>query len=142
MKKKADLLRKGIGLMLLFFTILLSCAGCGLFVVAGAGAALGVGAAEYIHGELKQAYAAPMEKTWDACLAAAGELKMKATEKSIDNLDQNRIIKGNTDEGKDFQIGLEALSKDVTMVKVRIGVFGDESYSRKIQDSIAQNLKK
>ncbi|MBI5969160.1 MAG: DUF3568 family protein, partial [Deltaproteobacteria bacterium] len=101
-----------------------------------------VGTAEYIRGEMKQAYAAPMEKTWDASLAAASELKMKPVEKSIDNLDQNRVIKGKTDEGRDFQIALEALSKDVTMVKVRIAVFGDEAYSKRIQEVIAQNLKK
>jgi hypothetical protein len=75
-------------------------------------------------------------------LTAAGELKMKTTEKSIDNLDQNRVIKGKTEEGKDFQIALEALSKDVTVVKVRIGVFGDEAYSKKIQEAVAKNLTK
>jgi hypothetical protein len=116
--------------------------GCALFVAAGAGAGAGVGAAQYIRGELKQAYAAPMEKAWNASLAAAHELKMKTMEKSIDNLDQNREIKGKTDEGKDFQIALEAMSKDVTMVKVRIGVFGDEAYSKRIQEVIANNLKK
>jgi hypothetical protein len=116
--------------------------GCGIFVVAGAGAAVGVGAAEYIGGELKQAYAAPMEKTWEASLAAADELKMKTTEKSIDNLDQNRVLKGRTEEGKDFQVSLEKLGKDVTMVKVRIGLFGDEKASRAIQERIAEKLGK
>jgi hypothetical protein len=67
---------------------------------------------------------------------------MKTTEKSIDNLDQNRVIKGKTEDGKDFQISLEALSKDVTMVKVRIGLFGDEAYSKKVQEAIAKNLTK
>jgi hypothetical protein len=52
------------------------------------------------------------------------------------------VIKGSTEEGKDFQIALEALSKDVTMVKVRIGVFGDEAYSKKIQETVAKNLTK
>jgi hypothetical protein len=116
--------------------------GCGIFVVAGAGAAVGVGAAEYIRGELKQAYAAPMEKTWEASLAAADELKMKTTEKSIDNLDQNRVLKGRTEEGKDFQVSLEKLGKDVTMVKVRVGLFGDEKASRAIQERIAEKLGK
>lgn len=108
---------KGIWMILLLSAVLAS-AGCVLFA-AGAGVAAGVGAAEYYRGELKQAYAAPMEKAWKASLTAAGELKMKTTEKSIDNLDQNRMIKGRTEEGKDFQIALQALSKDVTMVKVR-----------------------
>jgi len=131
---------KGIW-MILTISALMASAGCALFA-AGAGVAAGVGAAEYYRGELKQAYPAPMEKAWRASLTAAGELKMKTTEKSIDNLDQNRLIKGKTEEGKDFQISLEALSKDVTVVRVRIGLFGDEAYSKKVQEAIAKNLTK
>jgi hypothetical protein len=127
--------------MIIILSAAATSAGCALFA-AGAGVAAGVGAAEYVRGELKQAYAAPMEKAWNASLAAADEMKMKTTEKSIDNLDQNRVIKGKTEDGKDFQISLEALSKDVTTVKVRIGVFGDEAYSKKIQEAIAKNLTK
>ena len=131
---------KGIWMVFILLALTAS-AGCALFA-AGAGVAAGVGGAEYYRGELKQAYAAPMEKAWNASLTAVSELKMKATEKSIDNLDQNRVIKGITEEGKDFQVTLEALSKDVTMVKVRIGVFGDEAYSKKVQEAVARNLAK
>ncbi len=127
--------------MILILSAVVASAGCALFA-AGAGVAVGVGGAEYYRGELKQAYAAPMEKAWNASLAAAGELKMKTTEKSIDNLDQNRVIKGSTEEGKDFQIALEALAKDVTMVKVRVGILGDEASSKKIQEAVAKNLTK
>jgi hypothetical protein len=133
--------KQGIWIILLLF-MAGGGTGCGIFVAAGAGAAVGVGAAEYIGGELKQAYAAPMEKTWEASLAAADELKMKTTEKSIDNLDQNRVLKGRTEEGKDFQVSLEKLGKDVTMVKVRVGLFGDEKASRAIQERIAKKLGK
>jgi hypothetical protein len=132
--------RKGVWIFLLLF-IGMASMGCAVFLAAGAGAGVGIGAAEYIRGELKQSYSAPMEKTWQAALAAAEELKMRATEKSIDNLDQNRVIKGKTDEGRDFQIALEATSKEVTTAKVRIGVFGDEAYSKRIQELIAKNLK-
>ena len=133
--------KRGFVIILMLFTVMAG-TGCALFIVAGAGAAAGVGTAQYISGELKQAYAAPMDKTWNASLAAVEELKMKTTEKYIDNLDQNRVIKGKIEEKKDFQIALEALAKDVTMVKVRIGVFGDEEYSKKVQEVIAKNLKK
>jgi len=133
--------KNGIWIILLLF--IATCGtGCALFVAAGAGAAVGVGAAEYIGGELKQAYAAPMEKTWNASLATTDELKVKTTEKSIDNLDQNRVIKGKTEDSKDLQISLEKMGKDVTMVKVRIGLFGDEKASRNIHETIAKNLKK
>jgi hypothetical protein len=91
---------------------------------------------------LKQAYAAPLEKTWNASIATTDELKMKTTEKSIDNLDKNRIIKGRTEDGKDFQISLEKLGKDVTMVKVRVGLFGDEKSSSTIHETISKKLSK
>jgi hypothetical protein len=133
--------KKGVWIILLLL-IPTGGSGCGVFIVAGAGAAVGIGTAEYIGGELKQAYAAPMEKTWNASLATADELKMRATEKSIDNLDQNRVIKGRTEDGKDFQISLENLGKDVTMVKVRIGLFGDEKSSKTIHEMIAKKLSK
>jgi hypothetical protein len=133
--------KKGIGFILLLF-IATGGTGCAFFVAAGAGAAVGVGAAEYIGGELKQAYAAPMEKTWNASIATTDELKMKTTEKSIDNLDKNRVIKGKTEDKKDFQIALESLGKDVTMVKVRIGLFGDEKSSRTVHEMIAKKLTK
>jgi hypothetical protein len=133
-------LAEGKWILLICFATMAS-AGCVLFV-AGAGVGAGVGGAEYVHGELKQAYAAPMEKAWKASLATVDELKMKTAEKWTDNLDQNRAMKGKTDEGKDFQIALEAMSKDVTMVKVRIGLFGDEAASKRIQEVIAKNLKK
>src|SRR4030042_6158892 len=122
----------GVGFMV---SVLIASTGCALFLVAGAG--VGIGAAEYIRGELKQAYAAPMEKAWNAALATAEDLKMRPTEKSMDNIDQNREIKGKTDEGRDFPIASDAMSKDVTMVKVRIGIFGDGAYSKTIKERIA-----
>ena len=133
-------LAKGKWIVLILFAAMTG-AGCALFVV-GAGVAAGVGGGEYVQGELKQAYAAPMEKVWNASLATVDELKMKTTEKWVDNLDQNRMIKGKTEGGRKFQIALEKMAKDVTMVKVRIDVFGDEAYSKRIQEAVAKNLKK
>ncbi len=130
------------GFALIFLLSFALCgSGCALFVVGG-GVAAGVGAAEYIGGELKQDYSASLEKAWNASLAAADELKMKTTEKYMDNLDRNRVIKGKTPEGKDFQISLQAQGKEATRVKVRIGTFGDEEYSKKVQDAIAGNIKR
>jgi hypothetical protein len=140
--KEGRMNNAGKGLWMVFTLLMLTAsAGCALFA-AGAGVAVGVGGAEYYRGELKQAYAAPMEKAWNASLTAVDELKMKTTEKSIDNMDQNRVIKGSTEEGKDFQIAMEALSKEVTMVKVRVGLLGEEAYSKKIQEAVAKNLTK
>jgi hypothetical protein len=132
--------RQTIGVIAVL-ALALACSGC-VLLAAGAGVGAGVGAAQYVRGELSQAYAAPMEKTWEATLAAVDELKMKPTEKSIDNMDQNRWVKGKTEANRDFEIQLVALAKDVTTVKIRIGTFGDEAYSRKAQEAIGKNLKR
>ncbi len=126
----------------LFICILtMGCSGC-VLLAAGAGVGAGVGATQYVRGVLTQTYAAPIDKAWDATIAAVNEMKMKPAEKSIDNMDQKRWIKGKTEENRDFEIQLVALSKEVTSVKVRIGMFGDEAYSRRLQELIGKNLKK
>jgi hypothetical protein len=137
---KGEKLRRIIILGLILLSLTLS--GCAFLVAAGVGAGAAVGTMEYVKGELKQAYAASMEKAWNASLAVVEAMNMKVTEKSIDNLDQNRRILGQTADKKDFQITLESLGKDVTMVKVRMGLFGDEGASRRIHEAIAQNLRK
>jgi hypothetical protein len=82
-----------------------------------------------------------MEKVWKASEAVMVDKKMKATEKSIDNMDRNRVIKGKTREDKDFQISLEAKDKDVTVLKVRVGYFGDQDKSLEIVEAIEQKIK-
>jgi hypothetical protein len=134
-------LRKQAVGLLAIVGLAMTCGGC-LLLAAGAGVGAGVGTAQYVRGELSQAYAAPIDNAWEATLAAVSEMKMKPTEKSIDNMDQNRWVKGKTEENRDFDIQLGAMSRDVTNIKIRIGTFGDEAYSRKIQDVIGKYIKK
>ena len=129
---------KRIGIWIVLGGIMLFGAGCvGIAVVGGTAAT-----AVYLNGELSYAVSAPMEKVWKASEAVTVDKKMKVTEKSIDNMDQNRVIKGKTREDKDFQISLEAKDKDVTVVKVRVGYLGDQDKSLEIIEAIEQKIKK
>jgi hypothetical protein len=130
---------KKFGILVVLGGMLLTgagCAGVGVVVVGGAAAT-----AVYLNGELSYAVSAPMEKAWKASEAVMADKKMKATEKSIDNMDRNRVIKGKTKEDKDFQISLEAKDKDVTVIKVRVGYFGDQEKSLEIVEAIEQKIK-
>ena len=128
---------KRIGIWTVLGGIMLFGAGCvGVAVVGGTAAT-----AVYLNGELSYALSAPMEKVWKASEAVMVDKKMKATEKSIDNMDRTRVIKGKTREDKDFQISLEAKDKDVTVVKVRVGYFGDQDKSLEIVEAIEQKIK-
>lgn len=121
-----------LGGMILFNT------GC---VVLGAGAVGGAAAGSvYAQGELYHAYSIPIDKAWKASEEVVAEKNMKVTRKYIENMERNRVIRGKTPEGKDFQISLEAKAADVTVIRVRIGTFGDEAYSQKIHDWISQKF--
>ena len=94
----------------------------------------------YWSGELWHAYSVPMEKAWKASEEVVAEKNMKVTEKFIENMDRNRVIKGKTLDGKDFKISLEAKAADVTVIRVRIGAIGDNPRSQKIHDWIVQKF--
>jgi len=129
---------KRIGNWVALGVVLLFGAGCALV---GVGAVGGVAAGSvYLHGELYHAYSVPMEKAWKASEEVVAEKNMKVTAKYIENLDRNRLIKGKTQDGKEFQIKLEPKAADVTVIRVRVGVFGDEAYSQKIHDWITQKF--
>jgi len=129
---------KKIAIWIVLGGIILFSAGC---AVLGVGAVGGAAAGSvYLHGELYHAYSVSMEKAWKAAEEVVIERNMKVTEKFIENMDRNRGLKGKTQDGHDFQIRLETKAADVTVIWVRVGVFGDEPYSQKIHDWITQKF--
>jgi len=128
----------GIGIWIALSVMTLFGAGCAAVAVGVVGG--GVATAVYKNGELSQAYSVPIEKAWKASEEVVAEKNMKVSEKFIDNTERNRAIKGKTQDGKDFQINLEAKTAEVTTIRVRIGFAGDEAYSRNIQEWISQKF--
>ena len=130
--------KERIGIWIVICGTILFVAGCAGVVLVGGTAATAV----YLNGELSYAVSAPMEEVWKASEAVMADKEMKATEKSIDNPDRNRVIKGKTRDKKDFQISLEGKDKDVTVIKVRVGYLGDQDKSLEIIEAIEQKIKK
>jgi hypothetical protein len=129
---------KKIAIWMVLCGMILFNTGC---VILGAGAVGGAAAGSvYMQGELYHAYSIPIDKAWKASEEVVAEKNMKVTRKYIENMDRNRVIMGKTQDGKDFQISLEAKAADVTVIRVRIGTFGDEAYSQKIHDWISQKF--
>lgn len=129
---------KRLGIWIALGGMLLFGAGC---AVLGVGAVGGAAAGSvYMHGELYHAYSVPIEKVWKAAEEVVAEKNMKVSEKYIENMERKRAIKGKTRDGEDFQILLETKAADVTVLRVRVGVFGDEPYSQKIHDWITQKF--
>jgi len=103
--------------------------GCALFAF---GAAAGAGAAGYAYakGELKSTEPAPLDRTWDATVAAVKELQFPIVEQSKDALETRMVAKNAED--KDIRIKLKKVADNSTELHVRVGAFGDEAVSHEI----------
>lgn len=115
------------------------CTGCAFLWGAGTAATVIAGAYEYVQGELKRPYAATMGTSWVACHEALRD-------EGVDVIDSTREepahweLKGKTGKGRELKITLDAVSKDVTKIGVRVGFRGDRTLSEKIHDAIAKQL--
>ncbi|HVS36110.1 MAG TPA: DUF3568 family protein [Gemmataceae bacterium] len=119
-------------------------AGC---LVAAVGAAAGAaGAAGYLYytAPLVRDYAAPYGDALTAVKTALADLQFQIDkEKSVGG---GTLIETHTGDGVSVQITLDLLTNPVpadgsmTRVSVRVGHFGDEEISTRIQDQIAKHV--
>ncbi|MBI3876628.1 MAG: DUF3568 family protein, partial [Verrucomicrobia bacterium] len=96
----------------------------------------GAGAAgiAYTNGELKSNEPVSMEKAWAATEKAVEALEFKPVSKKKDALAAKYEVVGAAD--KRVVISLKNVGEKVTEVRIRIGTFGDESFSRTILSKI------
>lgn len=125
MKQKRLLLLTVLGLSLLLGY------GCAALVIGGAA---GAGTVAYVGGELKAVEEVTMNRAWEAANRAMGDLEFVVTSKEKDAFYGELIARGAGD--KKIKIKVKKQSDTVTEIKIRIGVFGDESLSRQILDKI------
>ena len=107
-------------------------------VAAVVGAGAGAGTYAYMRGEYQTTYSYPLEKTYSATLAALKDLQMPVVSSFKDLTDGT--IESKKGDGSDVKILLKSEGVNVTSVKVRIGVFGNEAASRLIADKISGRL--
>jgi hypothetical protein len=121
-------------LLVVLASLVAFASGCALFAV---GAAAGAGYA-YAKGELKTTEPAPMDRTWDATVAAVKELQFPIVEQSKDALEARLVAKKAQD--KDIRIKLNKVADNSTELHVRVGAFGDEAVSHEILDRIRKRV--
>jgi hypothetical protein len=126
---------KAILFVLLFLSFMLQ--GCVLLAV-GAGAAAGVGAVAYIKGELQTTYAAPLDQTYQATLDALEDLDYRVLSDQKDGTEGE--IEAKRVGGDSVKVKLSVSGRGTTLVKIRVGIFGDEAASRTIERKIASRL--
>ncbi len=118
-----------LGLMLL--------PGCTLFWV-GAGAGGGVGTYAYVTGELKREYHASLNRTWAATVQALKALELRIEETQKDQLGGK--IEARRGDGEAVKVALEPTAHKSTVVRIRVGFFGDRGASERIGKAIETRL--
>lgn len=112
--------------------------GCAALVVGGAAAGAGVATVSYIKGELQTTYAASLNSTWDASLVALKDLGIEVA--SIQKDATGGVIEATRADGTRVKITLSPAGPDTTLVKIRIGIFGNRDASMAIHRKIETKL--
>lgn len=117
--------------MLAFSTPLMS--GCAAVVLGGAAAA-GYGTAKYLTGELQITEGISLNRAWGAAKLTMKDMEFTIIEKDKDAIRAKVIALGVG--GKKIRIHMERKSDNVTLVKIRVGTFGNERDSQLILEKM------
>lgn len=129
LKKTGSVIVAVLALAIVTFT-----SGC-LAVAAGAGAGTAVA---YVRGQLETQVQAGYERSGEATNAAIQQLGFVKISEKKDAL--ITIIVARNAADKKIEIRLERLAKELTKVRIRVGLFGDEALSMAVLDKIKANL--
>lgn len=124
------------GIMFILLCSLIMMQGCVAVIGAGAGA----GTVAYVRGELQTSYAASLDRTWDASIEALKDLGITIYNTKKDATEGD--IEATKADGTKVKINLKPKGQDITAVKIRVGIFGDEEVSRTISNQISKRLGK
>ncbi len=124
---------KGILLYVLMVSVVFAGWGCAVALV-GAGAA-GYG---YVRGELKADLTGSVDSAYNATVKALDKLGLPVISKEKDALGA-KVVARNV-EDKKVGIKLKRVSEKITEVRIRIGIFGDQTQSIAIMDEIKKYL--
>lgn len=108
--------------------------GC-LAVAAGAGTGAAVA---YVRGQLETNLAASFDRSERAANEALQQLGLAKVNEKRDAL--VAIINARNAEDKKIEIRLDNVGQNLTKLRIRVGIFGDESLSMAIHDKIKANL--
>jgi hypothetical protein len=130
--KISKLLVRALAVLALAVAVALQ-SGC-VAVAVGAGA----GAVAYIRGDLEATLEGSLNATNKAADRAVSQLEFVKISDRKDALAAN--LTARTAQDKKVEIIMTKVSGQVTKVKIRVGIFGDEAVSLAILDKIRANL--
>ncbi|MBW1990835.1 MAG: DUF3568 family protein [Deltaproteobacteria bacterium] len=111
--------------------------GCALTLL-GLGAAAGIGTYRYVEGTMEKDYPRPMQSTYQACMSAASTMGLRVAQQHYSPVDSR--IEAVQPSGSTVKIQLVARPNNITTVKVRFGLMGNEDQSAYFHRLVMDNL--
>lgn len=127
--------QKNLLLIILLGIIVSSSSGCAALLVGGGA---GAGTIAYLKGDLRSLEEASLERVWEAAQKAIQELEFVVTSKQKDIFSAKFTAHGAQD--KKVTVDLKKISDNLTEIKIRVGIFGDESLSRLLLERVRKHL--
>ncbi|GAB63849.1 MAG: DUF3568 family protein [Candidatus Jettenia sp.] len=127
--------QKNLLLIILLGIIVSSSSGCAALLVGGGA---GAGTIAYLKGDLRSLEEASLQRVWEAAQKAIQELEFVVTSKQKDIFSAKLIAHGAQD--KKVTVNLKKISDNLTEIKIRVGIFGDESLSRLLLERVRKHL--
>ena len=131
--------KKRTAVALILLVCCFSLYGCPVLVVGGAAVAGGTGTYYYVEGEMRTDYYFPVATVWSAVEKTIADMKGHDVEPDKQT-DGGKITAVINDEKVQFRIMYK--DKDLTTLGVRVGLMGNETASKVLQDRVADNLPK
>ncbi len=127
--------RSKMGLLL---AALLLVAGCVPMVLMGLGGAAAIGSYKWIEGTMEKDYPRSMQDTWNAALAAAKDMQLKIQTQQYNPTESN--LEAVAPPDTNVKVQLIARPNQITTVKVRFGLMGNQDASAYFHRRILEHL--
>ena len=103
-----------------------------------AGGAAGATGVVYVRGKLQEQFSVPLTKVHEATLASLKEFELPIKEDKKDRLAAK--VRSQLADGDLVFIDIHSLAESSTRITIRVGIFGDESRSRRLLERIRRRL--
>jgi hypothetical protein len=127
--------RTKLGILL---AALLLTAGCVETMLLGLGATAAIGSYKWLEGTMEKDYPRGMQETWNATLKACGDLQLKIQTQQFNPTEST--IEAVAPPDTNVKIQLIARPNQITTVKVRFGLMGNQDASAYFHRRIMEHL--
>ncbi len=133
MRQKIWRMKLALVLVGLLFT-----SGCAAMVLMGLGGAAAIGSYKWIEGTMEKDYPRPMQDCWNASLAAAKDMNIKIQTQQYSPTESK--LEGVAPPDTDVKVQLVARPNQITTIKVRFGLMGNQDASAYFNRQVLKHL--